>query len=82
MLADEILARLFQRHFDDPIAALRRFERLLSSVELPFDLKTQLREMDFPPQPALPIPPKFVYYFVPNSKRGTDIKHHTIERVL
>jgi len=72
VLADQILARLFQRHFDDPIRALQRFERLVSSVELPFDLKTQLRELDFPPQPTLRNPPKFVYYFVPNSKKGTD----------
>lgn len=72
MLADEILARLFQRHFDDPISALRRFEKLLALAELPFDLKTQLRELILPPQPSVPSPPRFVYYFVPNSKRGTD----------
>jgi len=72
ILADQILARLFGRHFDDPIPALQRFERLLSGAELPFDFKTQLRELIFPPQPKVPNPPRFVYYFVPNSKRGTD----------
>ena len=72
ILADQMLARLFQRHFGDPISALRRLENLLSLVELPFDLKAQLRELDFFPQPEVPNPQKFVYYFVPNSRKGTD----------
>ena len=67
-----MLARLFGRHFDDPISALRRFENLLSSVELPFDFKTQLRELIFPPQPSVPNPPSFIYYFVPETGKGTD----------
>jgi hypothetical protein len=70
--AGQILARLFQRHFDDPIPALVRFEKLLSSVELSFDFKSQLRELNLPVQPGLPNPPKYVYYFVPDSRRGTD----------
>jgi hypothetical protein len=53
LLADEILARLFQHHFDVAISALRRFENLLSSVDLPFDLKAQLRELNYPAQPQI-----------------------------
>src|SRR6266508_1045316 len=70
---DELLIRLLQRHFADPVAALRRLDAHLASVELPFDLKAQLRELSYPPQPGLPTGmPSFIYYFVPNSRRGTD----------
>ena len=70
---DELLIRLFQRHFADPVAALRRLDAHVASVELPFDLKTQLRELSYPPQPGLPNGmPSFIYYFVSNSRRGTD----------
>lgn len=70
---DELLIRLFKRHYVDPVAALHRLHGYLASVELPFNLKTQLRELRFPAQPKLPngLPP-LVYYFVPNSRRGTD----------
>lgn len=72
-MSDALLVRLFQRHFADPVAALRRLDRHLASVELPFDLKAQLRELTYPPQPKLPNGlPSFIYYFVPNSRRGTD----------
>jgi hypothetical protein len=70
---DELLIRLFHRHFADPASALRRLDEHLASVKLPFDLKTQLRELHFPPQRSLPKGlPSFIYYFVPNSRRGTD----------
>jgi hypothetical protein len=70
---DEPLIRLFQRHFADPVAALRRLDMHLAAVELPFDLKAQLRELAYPPQPGLPDGlPSFIYYFVPNSRRGTN----------
>jgi|ERR1035441_7675046 hypothetical protein len=70
---DELLIRLFQRHFADPVAALRRLDAHLASVKLPFDLKAQLRELPVPPQPGLPNGlPSFIYYYVPNSRRGTD----------
>lgn len=72
LLADQILARLFQRHFDNAVSALRRFENLLSSVDLPFDLKAQLRELILPAQPRIPNPPIYVYYYVPDSRKGTD----------
>lgn len=70
---DDLLIRLFQRHFADPVAALRRLDDHLATVELPFDLKMQLRELPYPPQPGLPDGmPSFIYYFVPNSRRGSD----------
>lgn len=70
---DKLLIRLFQRHYADPVAAIRRLDAHLASVELPFDLKKQLRELLFPAQPRLPNGlPSFIYYFVPNSRRGTD----------
>jgi hypothetical protein len=70
---DELLIRLFQRHYADPVAALRRLDAHLGSVELPFNLVAQLRELPYPPQPGLPNGlPSFIYYFVPNSRRGTD----------
>jgi hypothetical protein len=70
---DELLIRLFQRHFADPVAAVRRLDAHLVSVELPFDFHTQLRELAYPPQPGMPNGmPSFIYYFVPNSRRGTD----------
>jgi hypothetical protein len=70
---DELLIRLFQRHYADPVAAVRRLDAHLVSVELPFDVHTQLRELAYPPQPGLPNGiPSFIYYFVPNSRRGTD----------
>jgi hypothetical protein len=72
-MSDELLIRLFQRHFDDPVAALRRLDAHLASASLPFDMKAQLRELPFPPQPDLPNGlPSFIYYFVPNARRGTD----------
>jgi hypothetical protein len=72
-VSDELLIRLFQSHFPDAVAALRRLDTHLALVELPFDLKAQLRELPFPPQPGLPNGmPSFIYYFVPNSGRGTD----------
>ncbi len=70
---DELLIRLFQRHFADPVAAVRRLDGHLASVELPFDFPAQLRELACPPQPGLPNGlPSVIYYFVPNSRRGTD----------
>jgi hypothetical protein len=72
-MSDELLIRLFRRHFADPMAALRRLDAHLTSVELPFELKAQLRELSYPPQPGLPNGlPSFIYYFVPNSRHGTD----------
>ena len=73
LMSDKLLIGLFQRHFSDAVAALRRLDTHLASVELPFDLKAQLRELPYPPQPGLPNGiPSFIYYFVPNSRRGTD----------
>lgn len=72
-MSDELLIRLFQRHYADPVAALRRLDTQLASVDLPFDFYAQLRELSYPPQPTLPNGmPSFIYYFVPNSRRGTD----------
>ena len=73
IMNDELLIRLFQRHFTDPVAALRRLDAHLVTVELPFDFKAQLRELPWPPQPGLPNGfPSVIYYFVPNTRRGTD----------
>ncbi|HXJ61003.1 MAG TPA: hypothetical protein VNU68_30525 [Verrucomicrobiae bacterium] len=70
---DELLIRLFERHFVDPVAAVRRLESHLADVQLPFDLKLQLRELVFPAQPGLPNGlPSVIYYYVPDSRRGTD----------
>ena len=72
-MSDQLLIRLFQRHFTDPVAAMLRLDAHLAVVELPFDLKAQLRELSFPAQPGLPDGlPSFIYYYVPNSRRGTD----------
>jgi hypothetical protein len=72
-MSDELLIRLFQRHFADPATTLRRLEEYLATVKLPFDLKEQLRELSFPAQPGLPDGlPSCIYYFVPNSRRGSD----------
>ena len=70
---DELLIRLFQRHYADPVAALRRLDTHLASVDLPFNFHAQLRELPYPPQPGLlDGMPSFIYYYVPNSRRGTD----------
>jgi hypothetical protein len=72
-MSDELLIRLFQRHFADPVAALGRLDAYLAAVKLTFDLKAQLRELPFPPQPGLPDGmPSCIYYFIPNSRRGSD----------
>jgi hypothetical protein len=72
-MSNTLLIRLFQRHFFDPVAAFRRLDAHLASVELPFDLKAQVRELQYPSQPGLPDGlPSFIYYFVPHSRRGTD----------
>lgn len=69
----ELLIRLFQRHFVDPVTALERLDMHLATVELPFDLKEQLREIEYLPQPGLSTRiPSVIYYFVPNSHRGSD----------
>jgi hypothetical protein len=76
---DELLHRLFQRHLDDPDSALHRLNEYLAVIDLPFDLKGQLRELQFPPQPSLPNGmPSFIYYFVPGSRRGTDQRIHPL----
>ena len=72
-MSDDLLVRLFRRHFSDPVVAVRRLDAHLAEVELPFDLKLQLRELLFPAQPGLPNGvPSVIYYFVPDSRRGTD----------
>jgi hypothetical protein len=72
-LTDEVLIRLFQRHFPDPVSALLRLERHLAAIPLSFSLKAQLRELSFPPQPGLPNgAPSFIYYFLPDSGWGSD----------
>jgi hypothetical protein len=71
--ADEVLIRLFQRHFSDPVTALLRLERHLTAVPLSFDLKAQVREMDYPAMPGLPDGmPSFIYYYLPNSGWGSN----------
>lgn len=72
-MSDDLLICLFQRHFADPVAAVCRLDAHLASVDLPFDLIAQIRELAYPPQPGLPNGlPSFIYYFVPNTRRGTD----------
>lgn len=69
---DEVLLRLFGRHYDDAVAALLRLDKRLADISLPFDLRAQLREMSYPPQPKLPKGlPSFIYYYVPNSGWGS-----------
>jgi hypothetical protein len=70
--SDELLLRLFGRHFDDAVAALLRFDKHLINISLPFDLRAQLREIPHPPQPRLPNGlASFIYYYVPNSGWGS-----------
>jgi hypothetical protein len=72
-IADEVLIRLFQRHFADTVAALLRLDRHLASIPLSFNLKTQLREMVYSPMQGLPNGlPSFIYYFLPDSGWGSD----------
>jgi hypothetical protein len=72
-ITDEVLIRLFQRHFPDPVSALLRLEKHLASIPLSFNLKAQLRELSFPPQPGLANGvPSFIYYFLPDSGWGSD----------
>ncbi|HEY5042317.1 MAG TPA: hypothetical protein VIK53_09970 [Verrucomicrobiae bacterium] len=74
-ISDELLVRLFQRHFPDAASAVLRLENHLAAIPLLFDFKTKLREVKFIPQPALPNGmPSFIYYFVPNSGWGSDQK--------
>jgi hypothetical protein len=78
ILDTEILARLFERHFDDPVSAVIRLETHLKSVRLPFDLHGQLREMCFPPQRNWPNGrPSWIYYFLPNSGYGSNLAYPT-----
>lgn len=70
--SDEILVRLFKRHFDDPAQALLRLDRHLEQISLPFGLRNQLRELTFPAQQGLPNGvPSLVYYYVPGSGWGS-----------
>jgi hypothetical protein len=70
---DQLLLRLFARHFDDPIPALMRLDRHLARLRLPFNLRNQLRELEHPPQPGLPDGiPSLIYYYVPNSGWGSN----------
>ena len=72
-ITDEMLVRLFQRHFADHVAALLRLERHLASIPLSFNLKTQLRELPYPPTPGHPNGvPSLIYYFLPDSGWGSD----------
>jgi hypothetical protein len=64
--------KLFARHFVDPVDALRRLERNLSSVGLPFDVLERLKELEFPPYPGFDQGmPSFIYYFVSGTGWGT-----------
>jgi hypothetical protein len=68
----ELLQKLFARHFDDPVAALRRFEQNLTAVSLPFEVIARLRELEFPPFPGFGQGmPSLIYYFVPGTGWGT-----------
>jgi hypothetical protein len=70
--SDELLIRLFERYFDDSAQALLRLERHLAQITLPFNLRSQLRELQFPAQPGLPSGvPSFIYYYVPGSGWGS-----------
>src|SRR5579872_3098087 len=63
---DQMLTRLFARHFDDPVAALKRLEKYFAAIPQPFDLHAQLRELAYPAQPGLPEGlPSLIYYFLP-----------------
>ena len=71
-MIDQVLIRLFERHFADPVAALRRLEKHLAEVPLPFNLNLQLRELTYPPQPDFPNGlPSFIYYFLPGTGWGS-----------
>lgn len=77
-VSDELLVRLFQRHFVDPASALIRLEKHLAAIRLPFDLKAKLRELTYPPQPMLPNGfQSSIYYYVPNSGWGSGKKSST-----
>lgn len=68
----ELLHRAFARHFDDPVAAERRFEKNLAAVSLPFEVIGRLRELEFPPFPGFEQGmPSLFYYFVPGTGWGT-----------
>lgn len=74
----DLAEKLFFRHFDGPVDALRRFERNLGSVGLPFDVLARLREIEYPPYPGYDQGmPSFIYYFVPGTGWGTFNKAST-----
>lgn len=71
--SDELLVRIFQRHFADAVAALLRLEAHLKLVPLPFDLKSRIREVQFLPQSIVPNGLRsLIYYYLPNSGWGSD----------
>ncbi len=71
--SDGLLLRLFARHLDDPAAALLRLDKHAGRIRLPFDLRTQLRELEHPAQPGLPKGlSSLIYYYVPNSGWGSN----------
>lgn len=70
---DEMLCRLFQRHFPDPVSALLRLEKHLAAVPLSFDVRKQLRELEFRPHAGCPDgSPSLIYYFLPKSGWGSN----------
>lgn len=74
LAASELLIRLFSRHFDDPVSAVLHFEERVKDLGLKFDILSRIREIPFPSQPSVPNGlPSFIYYYVPDSGRGTNI---------
>lgn len=63
---------LFARHFPDPVAALARLDSHLANVALPLDIKRKVRELSWPPDPAVPNGLRsWIYYHVPGAKSSS-----------
>lgn len=61
----QLLGKLFDRHYIDGAAALRRFHDNLSAAKLSFDVEGNVREHLFSPQAGFPEGmPSFIYYYI------------------
>lgn len=71
-----LLLKLFARHFSNSESVVQRLIRNLRSAALPFDVISQLREVEYPPYPTFECGlPSLIYYYLPGTNWGSHRGH-------
>ena len=68
----ELLGKLFERHYANSAAALKRFRNNLAAAKLSFDVEANVREQLFLTQAGFPRGmPSFIYYYIHGTHFGS-----------